>query len=88
MYMNYMIYILALIVAIIVILSLVFELLRSARENFDTYGSCVNQGYPFDWCLRVPVDVYNSESLCWCPAGQKIYKHYGRCYCQTYADSE
>lgn len=83
MYMNNLIYILI----FVVVLSIALDSLRSVRENFDTYGSCVSQGYPFEWCLRVPVDVYDTESLCWCPAGQKIYERYGRCYCQTYADS-
>ena len=83
MYMTYLIYILFL----VIFLSILLIIMRSSRENFDTYGNCVNQGYPFDWCLRVPIDVYDTKSTCWCPAGQKIYERYGRCYCQTYTDS-
>ena len=80
MYMNTLIYIFA----FVLIISVIIYSIRSVRENFDTYGSCVAQGYPFEWCLHVPVDVKDIDSLCSCPAGQKIYKRYGRCFCQTY----
>ena len=49
------------------------------RENFENYNSCKNQGYPLEFCMNAP-----NENYCICPAGQKIYKRYGRCYCQTY----
>lgn len=80
MYMKYFIYI------ILLIMILLFSIvsLKTAKEGFNTYDNCVSQGYPLDWCLRSPIDVYDSESLCSCPAGQKIYKRYGRCLCQTY----
>lgn len=86
MYMNNLIYILAFACAFAC--ACAFAVLpHTVRENFDTYGSCVAQGYNFDWCLRAPVDVYDTDSMCWCPPGQKIYKRYGRCYCQTYTDN-
>lgn len=49
-------------------------------ETFDTYNTCQNQGYPADFCTKSP----RENQFCSCPAGQKLYKRYGICYCQTY----
>lgn len=65
----------------------------SYKEPFTNYfpssyfksntNICANQGYPIRWCVNA--DQYNETSnTCICPPGQKIYKRYGRCLCQTY----
>ena len=50
-------------------------------EGFSPYDNCINQGYPYQWCLDSP-----RESVpCTCPAGQAVYMRHGICYCQSYA---
>lgn len=37
-------------------------------ENYQSYDDCVNQGYPLEFCLEVPVqsyigpDIYNNDA--------------------------
>lgn len=54
------------------------------KEPFNPYDTCIAQGYPMEWCLRVPAPDSASDP-CVCPPGQKLYRRYGTCYCQTYA---
>lgn len=65
-----------------------------AREAFTNYfpssyfkhttNNCTNLGYPVKWCEQANQNNYTTD-ICVCPPGEKIYKRYGRCYCQTYA---
>lgn len=67
---------------ILIVLLLLFILgFNKISERFDVYDTCTNQGYPYQWCLNAPYEI----NTCSCPPGQKLYKRYGRCYCQTYA---
>lgn len=66
---------------ILLLLLIIFSLLCKTIEPYDVYDTCTNQGYPYKWCLEAPYE----KNTCICPPGQKIYKRYGRCYCQTYA---
>lgn len=59
-----------------------FSILFKQVENFDSYQNCLNQGYHMKFCLHSPLET---KGVCGCPSGQKPYKRYGRCYCQTYA---
>jgi len=69
----------------IITLILMLKPLRSIKEGFDSYDNCIAQGYPYDWCLKVPIEWENTDTICSCPDGQKVYNRYGRCYCQTYS---
>ena len=51
----------------------------SKTENFDVYNTCVNQGYPYKWCLDAPYEI----DTCSCPPGLNLIKRYGRCYCRS-----
>ena len=54
------------------------------QEGFNPYDTCIGQGYPTDWCLKSAAPD-NAADPCMCPPGQKLYRRYGTCYCQTYA---
>lgn len=49
-----------------------------------TTNNCTNLGYPVKWCEQAN-QTNSAADICVCPPGEKIYKRYGRCYCQTYA---
>lgn len=53
-------------------------------EGFNPYDTCIDQGYPMEWCLKTGVPN-NASDPCVCPPGQKLYRRYGTCYCQGYA---
>lgn len=50
----------------------------------QTTNNCTSLGYPLQWCEQANQNN-SATDICVCPPGQKIYKRYGRCYCQTYA---
>ena len=54
------------------------------KEGYNPYDICIDQGYPTEWCFRSPAPN-DSKGPCACPPGQKLYRRYGTCYCQTYA---
>tara|TARA_Y100000287_G_C14223737_1_gene357768 strand:- start:1334 stop:1570 length:237 start_codon:yes stop_codon:yes gene_type:complete len=54
------------------------------KEAFNTYDICVDQGYPVEWCFKAATPN-NAAGPCVCPPGQKLYRRYGTCYCQSYA---
>ena len=62
----------------LIIVLIIFNIIRNT-ENFDVYNTCVNQGYPYKWCLDSPYEI----DTCSCPPGLKLIKRYGRCYCRS-----
>lgn len=57
---------------------------NKTREGFSPYDTCTGQGYPTHWCLKAAAPG-NAADPCVCPPGQKLYRRYGTCYCQSYA---
>jgi len=44
---------------IIIILVCIYQQLKTKTvEGYQSYDECVNQGYPLDFCLQVPVQAY------------------------------
>ena len=54
------------------------------KEGFNPYDICIDQGYPTSFCFKAAA-ADNASDPCVCPPGQKLYRRYGTCYCQTYA---
>ncbi len=54
-------------------------------ENFDSLTTCLNQGYPKDWCMQTPLQSDLSSEYCSCANGQLgSYHMNGKCYCYPF----
>tara|TARA_B100001059_G_scaffold132267_1_gene132426 strand:+ start:1677 stop:1967 length:291 start_codon:yes stop_codon:yes gene_type:complete len=52
-------------------------------EGFNTYNSCIEQGYPMDFCVKTPIQSKIDSGFCSCADGYFGSWHMGdgKCYC-------
>ncbi len=55
-------------------------------EGFNTYNSCIEQGYPMDFCIRTPIQSNIDNGYCSCANGYFGSWHMddGKCYCYLF----
>jgi len=39
------------------------------KEGFETVSSCVEQGYPYEFCMRSPLAAIGGDRYCTCADG-------------------
>ena len=54
----------------VVVLAFVLWASSSSKEGFQSVVNCVDQGYPSDFCMRVPAQAVISSGYCECANGQ------------------
>ena len=52
-------YILLLIILLVCLYQQLIKTSSSIVEGYQSYDECVNQGYPLDFCLKVPPQAVN-----------------------------
>ncbi|MDC1320997.1 hypothetical protein N8261_03460 [Flavobacteriaceae bacterium] len=55
-------------------------------EGFNTYTSCIEDGYPMDFCTKTPVQTTNGKEYCNCGSGYfgAFHMGEGKCYCYLF----
>jgi hypothetical protein len=54
-------------------------------ENFDSLTTCMDQGYPKDWCMQTPLQSDLGSAYCNCANGRLgSYHMNGKCYCYPF----
>jgi hypothetical protein len=54
-YIYYMKNINIYLISIIVLVFIYYYYQKKSIENFESYTNCIDQGYPNDFCLQVPI---------------------------------
>ena len=74
---------------IFLIIILIFSLFLSTtsfKEGFESYTTCVEQGYPMDFCMQTPVQAKVNDGYCSCADGYfgSFHMDDGKCYCYLF----
>ena len=70
---------------VVAVMLLARETVKRNTEGFDTHTACVNQGYPYDFCMRTPPQMLQGEQYCNCANGQiGTRTQPGMCSCFPY----
>jgi len=71
------------IIAALILLAAALALLTrtNAREPFQSVVNCVDQGYPQDFCMRVPPQAVISSGYCNCANGELGTRDGPTCVC-------
>ena len=58
---------------------------KKSIEGYESLTSCLNQGYPKDWCMQTPLQSDLGPAYCECANGQLgSYHMNGKCYCYPF----
>lgn len=74
---------------IFLIIILIFSLFLSTtsfKEGFESYTTCVEQGYPMDFCMQTPIQSKVDNGYCSCADGYfgSFHMGEGKCYCYLF----
>ena len=68
----------------LLIIILFLSIKTPVKEGYESLTTCVEQGYPKEFCLNVPVQA-NLDTRCRCATGEfGNYKSPSRCDCQPF----
>jgi len=74
----------------IFILLIIIILYNSARpqliEGFDSYNTCIADGYPQGFCISTPIESSLETGFCSCAQGffGAWHRDEGKCYCYLF----